>query len=153
MSFNGELKHQAETDRDEPSAGYESADGPDQDPQLQAALRDFRLTVHAWSEAAYARPRQVSKRAQAKAWWVALAWTLGCVVAVGTAGGGYLEHHHRQEVARVAAQREAEHQRQLAEQRAREAEEELARVDSAIARQVPNAMEPLAQLMNEDESQ
>jgi hypothetical protein len=56
-------------------------------------------------------------------------------------------------MARIAAMRAAEQQRQLAEQRAREAEEELARVDSDIARQVPNAMEPLAQLMTEDESQ
>jgi hypothetical protein len=34
-----------------------------------------------------------------------------------------------------------------------EAEKELAKIDSDVAREVPNAMEPLAQLMTEDQSQ
>ncbi len=153
MSFDQNLNVKAKkgNDRGKHSAMHESADGLDQ--ELRAALRDFRLSVHAWSEAVYTRPRLVSQPVQGRVWRNALAWTLGCVVAAGTAGGGYLEYQHREEMARIAAMREAEQQRQLAEQRAREAEEELARVDSEVARQVPNAMEPLAQLMTEDENQ
>jgi hypothetical protein len=55
-------------------------------------------------------------------------------------------------MAKIAAQRDAERQRQMAEERAREAEDLLAKVDSDVSREVPNAMEPLAQLMAEDES-
>ena len=69
------------------------------------------------------------------------------------AGGGFLEHQHRKEQARIAAAREAEHQRQIEEQRAREAEEELAKVDSEVSREVPHALEPLAQLMTDDNGQ
>ena len=126
---------------------------PSQDPGLQEALRDFRLSVHAWSDAAYSRPRSVGAVAPRRtAWRRASAWALGCVLAVGVASGGMYERHHQQELARVAAVREAEHQRELAEQHARETEDLLAKVDRDISRQVPNAMEPLAQLMAEDES-
>jgi hypothetical protein len=75
------------------------------------------------------------------------------MLVIGAAGGGVLEYRHRQETARIAAAREARQQRALAEEREREAEKELAKVDTDIAREVPNAMEPLAQLMTEDDSQ
>jgi hypothetical protein len=124
------------------------------DPALNRILGDFRSSVHAWSEAAYNRPRIIREAVPRRAAWrKAAAWSLGSLLAAGVAGGGLLEYQHRQEMARVAAAREAQHQRQVAEQRAREAEVELARVDSDVARQVPNALEPLAQLMAEDESQ
>jgi hypothetical protein len=55
-------------------------------------------------------------------------------------------------MARVAAAQQAERQRAAAEQRAREEEDLMARVDSDISREVPIAMEPLAQLMAEDET-
>jgi hypothetical protein len=73
---------------------------------------------------------------------------LGCALIAGGVSGGVYERHLKQ--ARVAAALEAEHQRQLAADR--EAEELMADVDSDISRQVPSAMEPLAQLMAEDES-
>jgi hypothetical protein len=75
------------------------------------------------------------------------------MLVIGTAGGGVLEIRHRQDAARVAAAREAQRQSALAEEREREAEKELAKVDTDVAREVPNAMEPLAQLMTEDDSQ
>ena len=34
-----------------------SAEGEELTPELDLALREFRLSVHAWSEAAYSRPR------------------------------------------------------------------------------------------------
>ena len=52
---------------------------------------------------------------------------------------------------RLCAQ--AEQQRLMAEQRAREEEDLLAKVDSDVSREVPSAMEPLAQLMAEDDIQ
>jgi hypothetical protein len=120
------------------------------DPALDCALRDFRSSVHAWSEAAYNRPRIMREASPRRAAWrKAAAWSLGSLLV---AGGGLLEYQHRQEMTRIAAAREAQHQLQLSSQRAREAEEDLARVDSDVARQVPDAMEPLAQLMAEDEN-
>jgi hypothetical protein len=66
--------------------------------------------------------------------------------------------NHRQQVAqkieaaRIAAQQQ---QREMAAaQVAKENEEDLmANVDSDVAREVPSALEPLATLMTEDESQ
>jgi hypothetical protein len=74
------------------------------------------------------------------------------MLVIGAARGGVLEYRQRQEAARIAAAREARQQRALAEQRELEAEKELAKVDTDVAREVPNAMEPLAQLMTEDGS-
>ncbi len=125
-----------------------------QDPVLDRALRDFRASVHAWSEDVYIRTRTLASPSPRRmAWRQAAVWSLGSVLMVGVAGGGLLGYQHRQEQARIAAAREAELQRQIAEERAREAEQELAKIDSAVSREVPNALEPLAQLMTEDESQ
>jgi hypothetical protein len=156
MSFEGKISKQTGKldNRVEQNAAREPNPGSTEDPAVDRALRDFRLSVHAWSDAAYNRPRQLQDAAPIRtAWGRAAVWSLGCVLAAGVAGGGFLEFQHHQEMARIAAAREAQHQRQLAEQRAREAEKELAKVDNDVAREVPNAMEPLAQLMAEDESQ
>ena len=148
-----EKKTGRRNDRAMENASTEGA-GMIDDPALEGVLRDFRSSVHAWSDAVYNRPRiQREGATRRAAWRKAAAWSLGSLLVAGTAGGGFLEYQHRQETARIAAAREVQHQRELAEQRAREAEEELARVDSDVAREVPNAMEPLAQLMAEDESQ
>jgi hypothetical protein len=150
MTLNEKLvgKMEDPETRDFPVSNQEA----DRDQALGQAIRDFSLSVRAWSEAAYNRPRPLFKATpQQKAWQRATAWALGCVLAAGAAGGGIYERHHRREMARIAAARLAEHQRQLAEERAREAEDLLARVDSDVSREVPNAMEPLAQLMAEDE--
>jgi hypothetical protein len=74
------------------------------------------------------------------------------VLATGLVSGGLYEQHHRQELARQAALRQAEQERQVAGARAKEAEDLLAQVDKDISREVPAAMEPLAQLMAEDDS-
>ena len=65
------------------------------------------------------------------------------------------DDHHRQEGARIAGAAEAARQQKLAdEQRAlKENEDLLAKVDSDVSRAVPSAMEPLAQLMADDEPQ
>jgi hypothetical protein len=123
------------------------------DPELEQALKNFRLSVHAWAEAAYSRPRTAAARTvRHRSWRLAAGWALGCVLAVGGVSGGVYEHHHRQELARIEAARQAELQKQAAEQRAREEEDLLAKVDSDVSREAPSAMEPLAQLMAEDET-
>ncbi|MGA2674787.1 MAG: hypothetical protein ABSE99_16340 [Terracidiphilus sp.] len=122
------------------------------DAEFEQALRNFRSSVHAWSEAAYNRPRTAAKTVRQRSWRLAAGWALGCLLVAGSVSGGVFEHHHRQELARIAAARAAEQQKQVAAQRAREEEDLLAKVDSDVSRQVPSAMEPLAQLMAEDES-
>lgn len=141
MSFKGEFEdRQAENDA--------------LDSELQQVLANFRSSVHSWSEAAYIRPRTgLAASGRRRVWRLAVGWALGCALVAGGVSGGLYERHQRQETARIAAVHEAERQRQLAADRAREEEELLAKVDSDVSRQVPSAMEPLAQLMAEDEVQ
>jgi hypothetical protein len=127
----------------------------DQDLQLEQALKDFKSSVHAWSDAAYSRPRMAAREIRHRSWRLALGWALGCLLVAGSASGGLLVRHHRIELEKVAAeQRAAEQQRQLREQQAAKESDEvlLAGVDSDISRQVPSALEPLAQMMSEDDS-
>ena len=123
------------------------------DPSLDQALKNFRGSVHAWSEAEYNKPRTV-KVVRLTSWRTAAGWALGCVLAAGSIGGGLYERHHKQELAKVAAA-EAARQKKLAdvEQTRKDDEDLLAKVDKDVSRQVPRAMEPLAQLMTEDEAQ
>jgi uncharacterized protein HemX len=126
----------------------------ERDEALEQALKNFRSSVHAWSEAELSHPRTV-RVVHVTSWRVAAGWALGCVLAAGSVGAGVYDHHRRQEVARIAAAAEAARQQKQAEdQRAsKENEDLLAKVDSDISRTVPSAMEPLAQLMAEDETQ
>ncbi len=126
-----------------------------QDPMLQAVLQDFRASIHAWSDATYhTKSLVLSEGPRRTLWNQSLAWSLSLVLAIGVASTGAYEYHHRELARQAAAQREVEHQRQLAlEEHAREVDELLAKVDSDVSQEVPNAMEPLASLMAEDESQ
>ena len=130
---------------------------PQCDEALDEALRDFRLSVHAWSEAAYCRPRRALAAApRYRVWRLAAGWALGCVLVAGAVSGGVqVRHHKQQELARIAAlkQAEATDRLRLAQEEKDRDEELLAKVDSDVSREVPSAMEPLAQLMAEDESQ
>ena len=147
VSKDGGERH----DREAPRAG--SGSGAGSDPEMEHLLRNFRQSVHAWSDAMYQRPRPVEAAPRRTAWRRAAAWALGSVLVVGGVGSGFLEHHHRQELTRIAAVREAEHQRQLQEERARQADQELAQVDRDVSREVPDALEPLSSLMAADEIQ
>jgi len=123
-----------------------------QDGELEQALKHFRKSVTAWSDAEMSRPRSVVP-ARRTSWRLAAGWALGCVLAAGGASAGIHVRNARIEQAKIAAQQEAERQKQLAAQRAKDEEELLAKVDSDISREVPAAMEPLAQLMAEDQAQ
>ena len=83
------------------------------DPVLEEALKDFRLSVHAWSEAAMNRPRKPIHSAVRTTWRLVVTWALGCLLAAGTLGGALYERYHRQEMARQATAEEAR-QKQLA---------------------------------------
>jgi hypothetical protein len=129
-----------------------NAEDTERDVELELALKNFKSSVHAWSDAMYSRPRVVSKEIRLRSWRLALGWALGCVLVAGSVSGGLLERNHRQEVARIAAERRAAEQlRQVRQQQAAMVSDEvlLADVDSDVSRQVPSAMEPLAQMMDE----
>ncbi len=134
--------------------GEQNGQQAELDPALDKVLRNFRASVHAWSEAESSKPHTV-RVAHITSWRVAAGWALGCVLAAGSLTGGLYERHHRRELARIAASVEAARQQRVAaEQRARAEDEDLlAKVDSDVSRQVPSAMEPLAQLMTDDEAQ
>jgi ribosomal protein L12E/L44/L45/RPP1/RPP2 len=122
--------------------------------ELEEALKNFRSSIHAWSAAAYARPRTALVAAPPKrVWRLAAGWALGCALVAGAVSGGLYQRHHQQKMARTAVARQAEQQRAAAEQRTREEEDLLAKVDSDVSREVPSALEPLAQLMTKDETQ
>jgi len=122
------------------------------DELLEQALSNFRLSVHAWSEDAYHRPRTVAVVSR-RIWRLAAGWALSGALAVGVAVGGVQEHRHHQELARIAAAQQVERQRLATEQLAREEDELLAKVDSDVSRTVPSAMEPLAGLAADEDSQ
>jgi hypothetical protein len=136
----------------ESKAKWDAMGLEDQESELRESLSHFKASVDAWSEAMISRPRTAREVIVRRSWRFAAGWTLGCALLAGSISGGVYEQRQKQEQARVAAAREAEHQRQLAAERAREEEDLLAKVDSDISRQVPDAMEPLASLMAEDES-
>ena len=136
--------------RGEPAKRDGQADagaGEREDLALEQVLKDFRMSVSAWSEAAYSRPRAAAQVVRRRSWRLAAGWALGLALAAGGVSGAVFERHQRQQMARAAAR-----QRLVREQQAREEEEDLlAKVDSDVSREVPSAMEPLAQLMAEDE--
>ncbi|HEY1256731.1 MAG TPA: hypothetical protein VGF01_18315 [Terracidiphilus sp.] len=121
-------------------------------PEVELALREFRLYVHAWSEAAMSRPRLASAP-QRQLWRLAAGWALSSLLIVGGVTAGVYGHHRQQ--LRIAQARTVEQQRRFALQQAPQArltdEDLLAKVDSDISQTVPSAMEPLAQMMAEDE--
>ena len=127
------------------------------DPGLKQVLGDFKAAVRAWSEAAYHRPRAAGSAVVRRSWRLAAGWSLATLLIAGTVSGGLYERHRGQELARVAAERAVQQQRQLAAQHAQEiaAQEEdaLASMDRDVSREVPSAMEPLAQLPEAAESQ
>lgn len=121
------------------------------DAQLDRTLNDFRSSVYAWSEAAYSQPH-IPVKVYRTSWRVVAGWALGCVLAVGSLSGGLYERHHHREQAQIAAAAEAARQQKMEAEQRRQTEE-LAKIDGDVSREVPSAMEPLAQMMMEDSAQ
>jgi hypothetical protein len=151
MSFHGDLRDLNDK-RGEPKPETAQRDA-DLDADLEQALSNFRLSVHAWSDAELSRPRTIAAASPRGAWRTATAWALGCVLVAGGLSGAVYERQHRRELALIAAQRAAAQQKLMAAQKAKEDEDLLAHVDSDVSRDVPAAMEPLAQLMQVDNTQ
>ncbi|MGB8031032.1 MAG: hypothetical protein WCF30_15370 [Terracidiphilus sp.] len=147
--------------------GRDISGGKVDDQIVAGALKHFKASVDAWSEAVYSRPRTAVMTTR-HTWRLAASWALGCLLAAGSLAGGLYERHLQQESARMAAIKAAEQkaslERKAAEQpvavttvskrqpatvksAASENEDLLATVDSDVSRQVPAAMEPLAQMM------
>ena len=131
----------------------------DEPSELDEALANYRLSVHAWSEAAFSRPRTADAPvAPRRVWRIALGLALSCVLVAGGASAGLWEHHQQEMRSTAARVAEQQHQQvrlvaQQRDQRARQEDEDLlAKVDTDVSREVPVAMEPLAQLMAEDET-
>lgn len=124
-------------------------------PELELALREFRQSIHAWSDAAMNRPRTALAASPRRLRRLAAGWALSGLLIVGGLFAG-VAGHHRQQV-RIARQSIVEQQRQVAEQRQKQVRQEdedlLAKVDSDVSQAVPSAMEPLAQLMAGDKNQ
>jgi hypothetical protein len=132
-----------------------------EDAQVDAALKSFRESVHAWSEQEFGHAHAV-RRAPLSGLWRVMAtpmmgWALAGVLVVSGVGVPVTVNHRRQ----VAAAQEAaaaEQRRLAAEAAARELamntpamddEELMNHVDSDIAQATPDAMEPLASMMRD----
>jgi hypothetical protein len=137
-----------EPERTEATAELDA--GEPVDAVLEEALKNFRMSVHAWSEAAYNRPRTAARIVRHRSWRLAVGWALAAVLMVGGFSGGMFERHQRIDRERIAAARLAEQQKALSEQQAMDEKDLLAAVDSDVSREVPSAMEPLAQLGDEE---
>jgi hypothetical protein len=124
--------------------------------ELEQALKDFKSSLYAWSEAAYSRPRMVTRDVRHRSWRMALGWATGCLLVAGSVSGGLIERQHRLAQERNAAYLRAAQQQQQeshAQQGAADTDEALlVDVDSDVSQQVPSAMEPLARMMSEDET-
>ena len=137
-----------------------------EDVQVEEALRNFRASIHQWSEQEYVRPRTIERtswsRFQTGFWRMianpALGGTLAAALLITSVGVPVaIEREHK-----IAAERQALLDRQKRELQQHLAEEEAKKstaantvddgaflddVDSDIARATPDAMQPLASLM------
>jgi hypothetical protein len=130
------------------------ADDPEKlEPEVREALGNFKLSVDAWSESMMSRPREAKAPLRTN-WSAVTKWALGCVVFAGTVSGGVYQNHKQVEAGKLEAARMAEQQHATEAAKLTNADEEdlMADVDSDVARQVPSALQPMATLMNDDET-
>ncbi|MGA8042448.1 MAG: hypothetical protein WCA37_06560 [Terracidiphilus sp.] len=135
-------------------AHHDTHHEPELDPELSRTLADFKASVHAWSDTAYARPRAAHPALVHRTWRLAAGWAMASVLIAGAGSALIYEHHERVEQARIAAAASvAEQQRQLAAQRAHSEEDLMNKVNTDVSRDVPDAMQPLAALVSYDSTQ
>ena len=128
-----------------------------EDPQVLEALRHFRESVHAWSDAEYSKPKLVRQSKRSTVWTMItsplLGWSLAAAVLAATVGVPVTVHHQR--VIEIQHREAAEKQQKLEEEKAAQARAAaidddalLSHVDSDIAQDAPDAMQALSSLMN-----
>lgn len=133
------------------------------DVEMDAALKNFRESVHGWSEQEFSKTRVV-RRSRWDAMWrtiasPAIGWTAACALLVASMGGSLAVHHQRQ----VAINRDLATKQQIEQEKldvataatanqadaAMNDDELLSHVDSDIAQAAPDAMQPLASMMSD----
>lgn len=128
----------------------------EEDVRLEQALTEFRASVHAWSDGVYGSPQSPRMTYRQRNWRLAAGWALGCVLVAGGVSGVVIQHERRQQAAQVAAAQQFAIQQRQASERERAQQEDrnlMAKVDNSTSQEVPSAMEPLAQLMEEGQTQ
>jgi len=128
---------------------HSESQDPILDQNLDEALRNFKLSVDAWSEAAYST-RRAAQFVPRPNWRPAAAWALGCALVASSVSGVVYKHHQGEIEAKQAAATLAAQQKQIADLQSADEEDLLASVDSDVSQQVPSAMEPLAQMAEDD---
>lgn len=137
-----------------------------EDIQVEAALRNFRASIHHWSDQEFVRPRAIERTrwsALRGGFWrmianPALGGTLAAallITSVGVPVAIQREHKIAAERQSLLDQQKRELQQRLAEEEAKKSAAAnsvddgafLDDVDSDIARATPDAMQPLASLM------
>ena len=131
-----------------------------EDEQVELALRSFRESVHGWSEQEFGKARTIKRSRWDAIFGIlanpVMAWTLATMLVMTSVGVPVKVRHDRQ----LAAERAAEVQRQrelekataveqVADATALTDDELLDHVDSDIAQAAPDAMQPLASLMED----
>ncbi len=149
-------------------------DFAEDDQKLGEAIAHFKASMDAWSDAALSQPRTMAPAVTRRSWRWAASWAMGAVLAAGLVAGGVRQIVDRQQMATIAARKPTQPRATGRSMAAREAalpangrarkqeaanaatqaktdahdDALLASVDRDLAREVPSAMEPLAQLMN-----
>jgi hypothetical protein len=152
-----------------------------EDRDLKQALKHFKASMDAWSDAAMSRPRVVAKTSARHSWRRVASWGMACLLAACGLAVGVHAIYHRQQMAKLPAQETVQQTavKQVAsgqetalpdsaqaaetapvpetkavkDDAGAEDKDLLASVDRSLSRTVPEAMEPLAQLMDDNEAQ
>jgi hypothetical protein len=121
------------------------------EPELRQALGHFKASVCGWSSEVMSRVEERRSRparpVRRRVWRLAGGWALASLMVAGTVSGLLYERHQQQVLAQMQHERLLEQQQQMTLERQQAEEDLLAKVESDISREVPSAMEPLAQLM------
>lgn len=144
-----------------------------ENPEIGEALKHFKAGMDAWSNAALSRPRMAEARVRRSNWRPAAGWAFGCLLiacSVTVAVHHFVQRQMVGPAAQIVRQKPAVQQTAAAKisvQTQRSApmravvkqepgtidEDLLASVDKDVSQQVPDAMEPLAQLMDDNGAQ
>lgn len=128
--------------------------------RIEQALRNFRGSIKAWSDEEFAKPRAVRHSRWTAMWMTltrpAVSGAMAAVLAAASIGVPVAVVHHQREVAE-RVQAEANRQKIIEAQQASEHAAQamndadlMTEVDSDIAQEAPDAMQPLASLMSSD---